>query len=94
MQKNKLRKDKNKHFCLSLGADYDHNYGYISTDMKIHEKLQNLFPWQPPAIKGNIPQGDMPGDQAQGFGDLGPKAENYFPRTCQAAARNNKQQPV
>ena len=45
----------------------NHNYGYISTDMKIHEKLQNLFPWQPPAIKGNIPQGDMPGDQAQGI---------------------------
>lgn len=57
----------------------NHNYGYISTDMKIHEKLQNLFPWQPPAIKGNIPQGDMPGDQAQGFGDLGPKAETIFP---------------
>ena len=46
--------------------------------MGVYERLKNIFPWQPEEVTDVIPQGDMPGDQAQGFGDLAPKAETVF----------------
>ena len=54
------------------------DYKQFSLNMGVCEKLKSIFPWQPAEVTGVIPQGDMPGDQAQGFGDLGPKAETVF----------------
>ena len=54
------------------------DYKQVSLNMGVCEKLKSIFPWQPAEVTGVIPQGDMPGDQAQGFGDLGPKAETVF----------------
>lgn len=69
------------------------NYGHISTGRGIYQKLRNIFPWQPPEIKENIPQGDMPGDQAQGFGDLVPKAEKIFPELVKLLLEIIKENP-
>lgn len=54
------------------------DYIRVNTDTDIYTKLQNILPWKPVEVKNNIPQGDMPGDKAQGFGDLVPKAETVF----------------
>lgn len=54
------------------------DYIRVNTNIGIYSKLNSILPWQPVKITGNIPQGDMPGDRAQGFGDLVPKAETVF----------------
>lgn len=54
------------------------DYIRVNKSMGIYNKLNSILPWQPEKITGNIPQGDMPGDKAQGFGDLVPKAEKVF----------------
>lgn len=69
------------------------DYGHISTGRGIYHKLQNIFPWKPVKIKEDIPQGDMPGDRAQGFGDLVPKAEKIFPELVKLLPEVIKENP-